>query len=47
MASTAETDDDIIDDEHFHDSTLIFPPEVQEAIDQVTILYFGLNNQRF
>ncbi|CAE1299826.1 VPS53 [Acanthosepion pharaonis] len=34
MASTAETDDDIIDDEHFHDSTLIFPPEVQEAIDQ-------------
>lgn len=35
MASTAETDDDIIDDEHFHDSTLIFPLEVQEAIDQV------------
>ncbi|XP_052834065.1 vacuolar protein sorting-associated protein 53 homolog [Octopus bimaculoides] len=35
MASTADFDDEAIDDEHFEDSALIFPPEVQEAIDQV------------
>ncbi|XP_036370846.1 vacuolar protein sorting-associated protein 53 homolog isoform X2 [Octopus sinensis] len=35
MASTADFDDEAIDDEHFDDSALIFPPEVQEAIDQV------------
>ncbi|GAB1599585.1 vacuolar protein sorting-associated protein 53 homolog [Argonauta hians] len=34
MAST-DVDDEAMEDEQFDDSALVFPPEVQEAIDQV------------
>ena len=30
-------DEDVIDDEHLN-SVLVFPPEVQEAIDQVDLI---------